>query len=115
MEDIASPENNQEMVEAVKLLEKIAENPYEYETHTAYIAILRNAGATDDLRQAREVFHSFFPFSEGILPTLTGLLTYEELWIQWLEDEERNASKENVVEILDLYDRAVKDYLCMFE
>jgi hypothetical protein len=39
----------------------------------------------------------------------------EELWIQWLEDEERNASEETVVEILDLYDRAVKDYLCKFE
>jgi squamous cell carcinoma antigen recognized by T-cells 3 len=68
MEDIASPEDNQEMVEAIKLLEKIAENPYEYEAHTEYITILRKNGAADDLRQAREVFHSFFPFSEGILP-----------------------------------------------
>jgi hypothetical protein len=68
MDDIASPEDNQEMVETVKLLEKIVENPYEYETHTTYITILRNTGAMADLRQAREVFHSFFPFSEGTLP-----------------------------------------------
>jgi hypothetical protein len=65
MDDVVSPDDNLEMAEAAKLLEKIAENPYEYETHTAYIALLRQAGATDDLRQAREVFHSFFPFSEG--------------------------------------------------
>lgn len=111
MEDVVSTDDNQEMAEAAKLLEKIAENPYEYETHTAFIALLRQAGATEDLRQAREVFHSFFPFSEGIL-VLKYVADMVELWLQWLDDEERNASDEDVAPILGLYDRAVKDYLC---
>jgi len=61
-----SIEDNPDIIESANLLDKIAENPYEYENHVAYISLLRKIGATDDLRQAREIFHSFFPFSEGI-------------------------------------------------
>ena len=57
-----------EIVEAVSLLEKIAGNPYDYDSHIAYITLLRKLGNGEDLRQAREVFHSFFPLSEGTLP-----------------------------------------------
>jgi hypothetical protein len=65
MEDV-SAENTPEMMEAANLLEKIADNPYEYENHLAYITLLRKLGATEDLHQARQVFHSLYPFSEGI-------------------------------------------------
>ena len=47
------------------LLEKIADNPYEYDSHVAYIAFLRTLEDRDEVRSAREVFHSIFPFSEG--------------------------------------------------
>lgn len=62
-----SPSNdNLEMLELANLLEQIAENPYEYDNHISYINLLRKVGDAEDLRQAREVFHSFYPFSEGI-------------------------------------------------
>lgn len=64
MDDVSS-NDDLETVELASLLEKIAENPYEYDNHIAYIALLRKAGATEDLRQARELFHSLYPFSEG--------------------------------------------------
>lgn len=65
MED--SPSNdNPEILELANLLEKIAENPYEYDNHVAYINLLGKGGDAEDLRQAREVFHSLYPFSEGI-------------------------------------------------
>jgi len=70
MDEAVSPaEDVPEMVEAVGLLEKIAANPYDYDSHVAYITLLRKLGNGEDLRQAREVFHSFFPLSEGLLHT----------------------------------------------
>jgi hypothetical protein len=47
------------------LLEKIADNPYEYDSHVAYIAFLRTLEDKEEVRSAREIFHSVFPFSEG--------------------------------------------------
>ena len=64
MEELVS--DDADVSEITTLLERIAENPYDYDGHVAYITLLRKMGATDDLRQAREVFHSFFPFSEGL-------------------------------------------------
>ena len=115
MEEMAV-ENSPDIVESMNLLEKIAEDPYGYENHIAYICLLRKIEARDELRQAREVFHSFFPFSEGtIRPNWATLrLTFLiDLWLQWLEDEELAADGEEAVRaILDLYDHAVSDYLC---
>ena len=65
MEDIHS-EDNPDVVEAAGLLEKIADNPYDYNSHFSYINLLTKLGATQDLRQARLVFHSFYPLSEGV-------------------------------------------------
>jgi hypothetical protein len=58
-------EDNLDAVHVASLLGKVADDPYQYETHVAYIALLRKIGATDDLLQARQFFHSIFPFSEG--------------------------------------------------
>ena len=66
MEDVTS-NDNPDLNELAQLLEKIAQNPYDYETHVAYVSLLRRMGETSDLRQAREVFHEFFPLSEGII------------------------------------------------
>ena len=64
MEDVISGEDS-ETAAIARLLESIAENPYDYDSHVAYIRLLRNLGARDELGSAREVFHSIFPFSEG--------------------------------------------------
>lgn len=115
MEEMAV-ENSPDIVESMNLLEKIAEDPYGYENHIAYISLLRKIGARDELRQAREVFHSFFPFSEGTVRpnwAASRLMFLIDLWLQWLEDEELAADNEEAVRaILDLYDHAVSDYLC---
>lgn len=65
MEDVAS-NDTPELVKSAQLLEKIAQNPYDYDTHVAYISLLRGLGVGSELRQAREVFNEFFPLSEGI-------------------------------------------------
>lgn len=54
--------------EIATLLEKIADNPYEYDAHVAYIALLRTLEDREEVRSARETFHSVFPFSEGSPP-----------------------------------------------
>ena len=70
MDEAVSPaEDGPEIVEAAGLLEKIATNPYDYDSHVAYVTLLRNLGNGEDLRQARELFHSFFPLSEGMSPS----------------------------------------------
>lgn len=66
MEGVSSNESP-EILELATLLEKIAENPYEYDNHVAYINLLRKIGDAEDLRQAREIFHSLYPFSEGTI------------------------------------------------
>jgi len=64
MEDVSS-DDNPGMEEAANLLEKIAQNPYEYDAHIQYITKLRELGASEELRQGRQLLHSFFPLSEG--------------------------------------------------
>ena len=66
MEDVISGEDSEISTIAV-LLGKIAENPYDYDSHVAYIRLLRNRGEREELRSAHEVFHAIFPFSEGAL------------------------------------------------
>ena len=65
MEEVSS-NGNPGLEEAATLLEKIAENPYEYDAHIQYITKLRELRATEELRQGRQLLHSFFPLSEGI-------------------------------------------------
>jgi hypothetical protein len=65
MEDGTSNESTG-LEESSALLKKIAQNPYDYDTHVAYVTLLRTSGPLgSDLRQAWEVFHEFFPLSEG--------------------------------------------------
>lgn len=122
MDESMSPADDvPEATEAVTLLENIAANPYEYDGHVAYITLLRKLGNGEDLRQAREVFHSFFPLSEGMCPFLAAfaikyslLRSLLELWLQWLDDEEQAASTDDSLNaIFALYVLAVADYLCI--
>lgn len=113
MEDII-PGEDWDTNRIATLLEKIAENPYDYDSHIAYVSLLRKFEDTEELRSAREVFHSIFPFSEGFLLCFLWLTLHTELWIQWLDDEEKAAGDgEGVLSVYELYDRAASDYLCM--
>jgi hypothetical protein len=64
MEDIEMGEDS-DVNKIATLLEKIADNPYEYDSHVAYIALLRTLEDKEEVRSARAMFHSVFPFSEG--------------------------------------------------
>jgi len=63
--ELSEPVDNDVDDKTLQLLEKAAENPYDYDNHIAYITLLRQDGQMEELRQAREIFHSLFPFSEG--------------------------------------------------
>jgi hypothetical protein len=118
MDENMASEDSPEILESANLLEKIVSNPYDYDSHVAYITLQRKLGNSEDLRQARQVFHSFFPLSEGTFATcnfldINGLSDRLELWLQWLDDEEPAAdSDDSVNAIFDLYELAVSDYLC---
>ncbi|KAL3243780.1 hypothetical protein MRX96_019730 [Rhipicephalus microplus] len=82
-----------------ELQAKITANPYQYDSHTALIAYLRNTGNLERLRDAREAMAKIFPLTP-------------ELWLEWIKDEstlcEGDEEKEKV---LPLFERAVQDYL----
>ncbi|XP_076181119.1 spliceosome associated factor 3, U4/U6 recycling protein [Ptiloglossa arizonensis] len=84
----------------VKLLEaSLAQNPYDYASHVALINKLQRMGELERLRAARENMSSKYPLSP-------------ELWLSWLHDEIKLATTpEQKAEIVNLCERAVKDYL----
>lgn len=88
----------------VKLLEaSLAQNPYDYASHVALINKLQRMGELERLRAARENMSSKYPLSP-------------ELWLSWLHDEIKLATTpEQKAEIVNLCERAVKDYLCKFD
>ncbi|KAJ3117310.1 Squamous cell carcinoma antigen recognized by T-cells 3 [Phlyctochytrium bullatum] len=80
-------------------MEALAESPLSYDLHLKLVTQTRDAGLAEELRLARESMHGVFPLSE-------------ELWVQWIEDEEsRESSEAQRQYILDLYKKATEDYL----
>jgi len=79
-EEMNPPDDGSEVSEIAKdaevagLLEKLAANPYDYESHVAYVTLLRGLGNAGDLHEARKFFYSYFPLSEGMLPYLPTIL-----------------------------------------
>ncbi|KAJ3314939.1 tyrosyl-DNA phosphodiesterase 1 [Blyttiomyces sp. JEL0837] len=83
----------------LKIMEELSEHPFSYDAHVKYISALRSMGQSEDLRAARESMYSIFPLTEA-------------QWLEWIEDEKSVASSvDDKVRILDIYSRAVKDYL----
>ncbi|KND03481.1 uncharacterized protein SPPG_00965 [Spizellomyces punctatus DAOM BR117] len=78
---------------------QVEDHPYDYGAHIGYITALRQASDFDALRAARNAMADVFPLSE-------------DLWLEWVQDEARLAATlEEKQAIVDLYDRATKDYL----
>ncbi|XP_015592738.1 squamous cell carcinoma antigen recognized by T-cells 3 [Cephus cinctus] len=84
----------------VKMLQtSLADNPYDYAVHLALISKLQRMGELERLRDARENMSSKYPLSP-------------ELWLSWLKDEITLATtKEQKDAVVELCERAVKDYL----
>lgn len=88
--------------EVKSLQTALTENPYDYATHVALINKLRTMGELDRLRVARNHMSNIYPLSP-------------ELWLSWIRDEIMLATTtEQKVELTQLCERAVKDYMCKF-
>jgi DNA-directed RNA polymerase specialized sigma24 family protein len=85
--------------EQLEIMEqKIAANPYQYETHLEFIQALRKNADINALHKAREHFSQYFPISQ-------------DQWLLWLQDEESIASTdEEIAKVKSLYERAFQDY-----
>lgn len=91
---------SQEQVDILQ--QKLANNPYDYDTHVQLIAVLRARLDGPALRAARELL-------------VQHLAVTEEIWAHWIQDEEDNAKSEQDFQfITGLYKRAVQEAQCMF-
>ncbi|CAK9810710.1 Squamous cell carcinoma antigen recognized by T-cells 3 [Anthophora quadrimaculata] len=94
-------EDEEDVDEAeVKVMEAaLAENPYDYASHISLINKFKKMGELERLRTARENMSSKYPMSP-------------ELWLSWMQDEINLATTpEQKAEVVNLCERAVKDYL----
>lgn len=101
--DDSDDEEEADETEVKSLQTALTENPYDYATHVALINKLRTMGELDRLRVARNNMSNVYPLSP-------------ELWLSWIRDEIMLATTtEQKVEVTQLCDRAVKDYMCKFK
>ncbi|XP_078586646.1 spliceosome associated factor 3, U4/U6 recycling protein-like isoform X1 [Branchiostoma floridae x Branchiostoma japonicum] len=97
-EDSSSSDSDDETTRQLEA--KVSGNPYDYSSHVELIRALRREGELEDVRVARERMSKFFPLTE-------------ELWLEWLTDEMKlDSGRQNRTGINQLFERAVKDYLC---
>ena len=93
------------------LIKQINENQFEFPLYQELIELYRVQGDIEELRQVRERVFSLY-----CLPV--------DMWLEWIEDEERvvmmeavsevdgtyDGQSEAVQRVLDLFDRAVHEY-----
>jgi hypothetical protein len=87
------------------LLSQLAENPYDISLHAEHIRLVQShEGLQTQVVPALEMFSNYFAAGEDI-------------WMPLLDASQSNldlnsASKETLVEVLQLYERAEHDYIC---
>uniref|UniRef100_A0AAY5EE78 RRM domain-containing protein n=1 Tax=Electrophorus electricus TaxID=8005 RepID=A0AAY5EE78_ELEEL len=76
-------------------------NAFDYNCHVDLIKLLRQEGKLHRLRKARQKMSELFPLTE-------------EIWLDWLKDEIGLTEGEEAEreKIYDLFEKAVKDYIC---
>jgi hypothetical protein len=88
------------------LLSQLAENPYDISLHAQHIRLVQSGqGLQTQVVPALEMFSTYFA-------------TGEDVWMPLLDASQSNldlssATKETLVEMLQLYDRAEHDYICV--
>ncbi|KAG5519387.1 hypothetical protein PMAC_002013 [Pneumocystis sp. 'macacae'] len=81
------------------LLDRLVAQPFHYDSHIEYINLFKKHNMKDELKSAREAMQLYFALTE-------------EMWTEWLNDEEKSASTlDDKVSLLDLYGKSVEDYL----
>uniref|UniRef100_A0A670ZRT9 Spliceosome associated factor 3, U4/U6 recycling protein n=1 Tax=Pseudonaja textilis TaxID=8673 RepID=A0A670ZRT9_PSETE len=78
--------------------EELDRNAYDYNTHLALIKIMRDE-SDFALPVARRNMSEIFPLTE-------------EMWLDWLKDEIYKPGGSDREKIYELFERAVKDYIC---
>uniref|UniRef100_A0A8C5REK8 Spliceosome associated factor 3, U4/U6 recycling protein n=1 Tax=Laticauda laticaudata TaxID=8630 RepID=A0A8C5REK8_LATLA len=84
--------------EIVRLQWMLDRNAYDYNSHVALIKIMRDE-SDFGLPVARRNMSEIFPLTEG-------------LWLDWLKDEIQQTKDSEREKIYELFERAVKDYIC---
>uniref|UniRef100_A0ABM5F2Q7 Squamous cell carcinoma antigen recognized by T-cells 3 n=1 Tax=Pogona vitticeps TaxID=103695 RepID=A0ABM5F2Q7_9SAUR len=99
-ESSGEDEEKENEAEIQRLEEQLSINAYDYNCHLDLIKLLHQEGELVKLRKARQKMSELFPLTE-------------EIWLDWLKDEIRMATENSDREkIYNLFERAVKDYLC---
>nr|XP_023689134.1 squamous cell carcinoma antigen recognized by T-cells 3 [Paramormyrops kingsleyae] len=99
-EDGSSEDEKENEAEIQRLEEQLSINVFDYNCHVDLIKLLRQEGELLRLRRARQKMSELFPLTE-------------EIWLDWLKDEIRMTEGEpNRESVYDLFERAVKDYIC---
>ncbi|XP_036383743.1 squamous cell carcinoma antigen recognized by T-cells 3 [Megalops cyprinoides] len=99
-EDDSSDDEKENEAEIQRLEEQLSINAFDYNCHVDLIKLLRQEGELLRLRRARQKMSELFPLTE-------------EIWLDWLKDEIRLTKEEpNRDKVNDLFERAVKDYIC---
>ncbi|XP_029102208.1 squamous cell carcinoma antigen recognized by T-cells 3 isoform X1 [Scleropages formosus] len=99
-EDESSEDEKENEAEIQRLEEQLSINAFDYNCHVDLIKLLRQEGELLRLRRARQKMSELFPLTE-------------EIWLDWLKDEIRMTEEEpNRGSIYELFERAVKDYIC---
>ncbi|CAB0034952.1 unnamed protein product [Trichogramma brassicae] len=98
-DDNDEEDNAADEAEVQNFVSILEQNPYDYEAHKSLIEKLQTMGCLDRLRNARENMSAKYPLTS-------------EIWLSWLKDEMKLAvTPEQKLPVLELCDRAVKDYL----
>ncbi|KAL0979339.1 hypothetical protein UPYG_G00183830 [Umbra pygmaea] len=99
-EDDTSEDEKENEAEIQRLEEQLSINAFDYNCHVDLIKLLRQEGELPRLRKARQKMSELFPLTE-------------EIWLDWLKDEIHFTEEEpNREKIYELFERAVKDYIC---
>ncbi|KAM4577241.1 squamous cell carcinoma antigen recognized by T-cells 3 isoform 2-T2 [Odontesthes bonariensis] len=99
-DDDSSEDEKENEAEIQRLEEQLSINAFDYNCHVDLIKLLKQEGELSRLRKARQKMSELFPLTE-------------EIWLDWLKDEIRLTEEEsNREKVYDLFERAVKDYIC---
>ncbi|XP_054629894.1 squamous cell carcinoma antigen recognized by T-cells 3 isoform X1 [Dunckerocampus dactyliophorus] len=98
--DDTSEDEKENEAEIQRLEEQLSINAFDYNCHVDLIKLLKQEGELVRLRKARQKMSELFPLTE-------------EIWLDWLKDEIRlNEEEPNREKVNELFERAVKDYIC---
>uniref|UniRef100_A0A3P8VZB6 Spliceosome associated factor 3, U4/U6 recycling protein n=1 Tax=Cynoglossus semilaevis TaxID=244447 RepID=A0A3P8VZB6_CYNSE len=98
--DDSSEDEKENEAEIQRLEEQLSINAFDYNCHVDLIKLLKQEGELLQLQKARQKMSELFPLTE-------------EIWLDWLKDEIRlNEEQSNRETVYELFERAVKDYIC---